>query len=48
MGGDEAEDSDRLMDDCQRTARETPESAYIWDIKGVGMTEIVDDGNSLE
>ena len=48
MGGDEDEESDRVMDDCQRIARETPESAYSWDSKGVRKTEIVDDENSSE
>ena len=48
MGREEVKDSDMVMDSCRCIARETSESAYIWDSEGVGKTEIDDDRNSVE
>ena len=39
---------DRVMDSCRRIARDTLESAYIWDREGGGNTEIGGDKNSVE
>ena len=36
------------MDSSWGIARESSESAYIWDSKGVGKTDIVSVGNSVE
>ena len=48
MGGDEVKDSDMVTDNCRRIAKETSKSLYRWDSKGVGKTEIVVDGNSVD
>ena len=41
MGGEEVKDSDMVMERSRRIARETSNSAYSLDSKGVGKTEIV-------
>ena len=48
MGGEEVKDSDRVWEISWCTARESSESVYIWDSEGVGKTEIVGIGNSVE
>ena len=48
MAEEKAKDSDRVMDNCPRIAREASELEYIWNIEGVGKTEIVDDGDIVE
>ena len=48
MGRDEVKDSDMVRDSNRRIARETSESAYIWDSKGVRKAEIDDNGNSVQ
>ena len=48
MGGEEFKDSDMVINSCWGIARETTESACSCDSEGVGKTEIVDDGNSVE
>ena len=48
MGVEEVNESDMVMERSRRIARETLESAYSWYSKGVGKTEIVNNGNSVE
>ena len=48
MGVEEVKDMDIVHKSSQHIARDTFESAYSWDIKGVGKTEIVGVGNSGE
>ena len=47
-GREEAKDLDRVMDSSRRIAREISGSAYIWDSKDSGKTEIASDGNRVE
>ena len=48
MGGEEVKDSDMVRKSSQCIARESSESAYIWDSKRVGKTEVFGIGNSVE
>ena len=47
-GGGEVKDSDKVRERSRSIARETSESAYSWDSKGDGKTEVVGIINSVE